>query len=88
MLSMRVAVKVKRVKACCKNRLREKLRFMEYRTFGRTGWKISEIGFGAWGIGGTEWGPPDDKTSLPAINQAIHMGVKLNNTHKNGRPHD
>ncbi len=37
---------------------------MEYRTFGRTGWQVSAIGFGAWGIGGDAWGPTDDKTSL------------------------
>ena len=29
---------------------------MEYRALGRTGWNISEIGFGAWGIGGDAWG--------------------------------
>ncbi len=29
---------------------------MQYRTLGRTGWNISEIGFGAWGIGGSDLG--------------------------------
>ncbi len=37
---------------------------MEYHTLGRTGWKASAMGFGAWGIGGDVWGPTDDKTSL------------------------
>ena len=32
---------------------------MQYRTFGRTGWQVSEIGFGAWQIGG-QWGAVDD----------------------------
>jgi len=53
---------------------------MEYRTFGRTGWKISAIGFGAWGIGGTEWGSTDDKISQAALNQAIDMGVNFIDT--------
>src|SRR6266568_1413754 len=45
---------------------------MEYRTFGRTGWNISAIGFGAWGIGG-DWGPTDDKTSLAALHRALDL---------------
>jgi creatinine amidohydrolase len=36
---------------------------MQYREFARTGWKISEIGFGAWQIGG-EWGETDDAHSI------------------------
>ena len=32
---------------------------MQYRTLGRTGWKVSTISFGAWAIGGT-WGPVED----------------------------
>ena len=36
---------------------------MQYREFGRTGWKVSAISFGAWAIGGT-WGKVDDKESL------------------------
>jgi aryl-alcohol dehydrogenase-like predicted oxidoreductase len=28
---------------------------MRFRSFGRTGWSVSEIGFGAWQLGGT-WG--------------------------------
>jgi aryl-alcohol dehydrogenase-like predicted oxidoreductase len=53
---------------------------MEYRTLGRTGWNISAIAFGAWGIGGTEWGPTDDKSSLAALNQAIDLGVNFIDT--------
>ena len=53
---------------------------MEYRTFGRTGWKVSAIGFGAWGIGGDAWGPTDDKTSLSTLNQAIDLGVNFFDT--------
>src|SRR6266702_546143 len=46
---------------------------MEYRTFGRTGWNISAIGFGAWG-------PTDDKTSLAALHRAIDLGVNFIDT--------
>jgi len=53
---------------------------MEYRTLGRTGWKISPISFGSWGIGGNEWGNTDDRTSLEALNKAIDLGVNFIDT--------
>src|SRR6266567_1865966 len=53
---------------------------MEYRPFGRTGWNISPIGFGAWGIGGRAWGPTDDNTSLAALHRAIDLGVNFIDT--------
>src|SRR5438876_2239984 len=53
---------------------------MEYRVLGRTGWKISAIGFGAWGIGGDAWGTTDDKTSLAALHKAIDLGVNFIDT--------
>src|SRR5947209_15526518 len=53
---------------------------MEYRTLGRTGWNISEIGFGSWGIGGNEWGATDDSVSLGALNRAIDLGVNFIDT--------
>ena len=49
---------------------------MEYRALGRTGWNISVIGFGSWGIGGDAWGSNDDKTSLAALHKANDLGVK------------
>src|ERR1043166_1471980 len=52
---------------------------MEYRPLGRTGWNISEIGFGAWGIGG-DWGNTDDTTSLAALHKAIDLGVNFIDT--------
>ncbi|MEZ0295561.1 MAG: aldo/keto reductase, partial [Candidatus Methylacidiphilales bacterium] len=33
---------------------------MKYRKFGRLGWDVSEIGFGAWALGGGAWGHQDD----------------------------
>ena len=53
---------------------------MEYRTLGRAGWNISVIGFGAWGIGGGDWGNTDDKTSLAALHRAIDLGVNFIDT--------
>lgn len=52
---------------------------MKYRELGHTGWKVSEISFGAWAIGGT-WGPVDDKESLDALRKALEMGVNFIDT--------
>src|SRR4029079_9757494 len=46
---------------------------MQYRELGRTGWKVSEVSFGAWAIGGA-WGSVDDKESLAALDRAIDLG--------------
>lgn len=53
---------------------------MRYRTFGRIGWKVSEIGFGAWAIGGDSWGHQDDDESLAALRQALDLGVTFIDT--------
>jgi aryl-alcohol dehydrogenase-like predicted oxidoreductase len=61
---------------------------MEYRALGRTGWNISVIGFGAWGIGGDAWGTTNDQTSLDALRRAIDLGVNFIDTadvYGNGR---
>ncbi len=52
---------------------------MDYREFGRTGWKVSSVGFGAWAIGGT-WGPVDDEESLKTLHHAIDLGVNFIDT--------
>ena len=52
---------------------------MKYRELGRTGWKVSEISFGAWAIGGT-WGAVDDKESLAALHAALDGGVNFFDT--------
>jgi aryl-alcohol dehydrogenase-like predicted oxidoreductase len=52
---------------------------MKYRALGRTGWKVSEISFGAWAIGGS-WGSVDDADSLAALNRAIDCGVNFIDT--------
>ena len=53
---------------------------MHYRELGRTGWKVSEISFGAWAIGGAAWGEVDDKESLAALHCAIDRGVNFIDT--------
>lgn len=52
---------------------------MRFRTFGRTGWKISEIGFGAWQIGG-DWGKVDDKVSIDTLHYAFEKGINFVDT--------
>jgi aryl-alcohol dehydrogenase-like predicted oxidoreductase len=62
---------------------------MNYRKLGRTGWKVSEISFGAWAIGGA-WGQVSDEESLAALNQAIDSGVNFLDTadvYGSGRSH-
>ncbi|HEV2268906.1 MAG TPA: aldo/keto reductase [Steroidobacteraceae bacterium] len=52
---------------------------MNYRKFGRIGWNVSEIGFGAWAVGG-EWGAVDDEQSIAALKRALEMGVNFFDT--------
>src|SRR5580698_6685932 len=52
---------------------------MNYRALGTTGWKVSDISFGAWAIGGS-WGNVDDGDSLAALNRAIDCGVNFIDT--------
>ena len=53
---------------------------MNYREFGRTGWKVSEMGFGAWAIGGDAWGQTDDSEAIAALKKAIDLGVNFIDT--------
>lgn len=52
---------------------------MEYRELGRTGWKVSAIGFGAWAIG-SMWGAVDDNESMRALHRAVDLGVNFIDT--------
>jgi aryl-alcohol dehydrogenase-like predicted oxidoreductase len=52
---------------------------MNYRALGRTGWKVSEISFGAWAIGGS-WGDVSDPESLAALHAALDGGVNFFDT--------
>lgn len=61
---------------------------MEYRNFGATGLRVSEVGFGAWAIGGSAnvggnqigWGPVDDQVSIRAIHAALDAGINFFDT--------
>jgi aryl-alcohol dehydrogenase-like predicted oxidoreductase len=61
---------------------------MRYRKFGKTGMEVSEIGFGAWAIGGTAsvggvaigWGASDDTVSVKAISAALDAGINFFDT--------
>ena len=53
---------------------------MRYRWLGRTGLRVSEVGFGAWAIGGAWWGPQDDGDSRLALHQALDMGCNFIDT--------
>jgi aryl-alcohol dehydrogenase-like predicted oxidoreductase len=53
---------------------------VETRPLGRTGLSVSEIGFGAWALGGTMWGGADDQASLAALARALELGVTLIDT--------
>lgn len=49
------------------------------RQFGRTGWNISEVAFGAWQLGG-QWGPVDDDASIHALLDAYEVGINFVDT--------
>ncbi|MDP9399392.1 MAG: aldo/keto reductase [Actinomycetota bacterium] len=53
---------------------------MEYRDLGRTGIRVSEVGYGAWGIGGTMWMGTDDQESLRALHRAVDLGLNFIDT--------
>jgi aryl-alcohol dehydrogenase-like predicted oxidoreductase len=53
---------------------------MRYRKLGRTGFEVSDIGYGAWGIGGKQWLGGDDDESLGALRRAIELGLNFIDT--------
>ena len=59
---------------------------MKYRTFGRAGWRVSDIGYGMWGMG--SWSGSDDAKSLEALQLAVDLGCNFFDTafaYGNGR---
>jgi len=52
---------------------------VKYRVLGKTGYKVSEVSFGGWAIGGT-WGPVNDETSMQALEEAIDQGINFFDT--------
>jgi aryl-alcohol dehydrogenase-like predicted oxidoreductase len=53
---------------------------MNYRALGRTGLKVFEIGFGAWGISKSGWIGASDDEFLKALNRSIDLGVNFIDT--------
>lgn len=53
---------------------------MEYRSLGSTGMQVSEVGFGAWAIGGDAWGPVEDDASIAAMQRALELGINFIDT--------
>jgi aryl-alcohol dehydrogenase-like predicted oxidoreductase len=51
---------------------------MNYRRFGRTGWQVSEIGYGMWGM--AEWAGSDDAESLAGLQQSVDLGCNFFDT--------
>ena len=51
---------------------------MNYRRFGRTGWQVSDIGYGMWGMGA--WTGSDDAESLAALQRSIDLGCNFFDT--------
>jgi aryl-alcohol dehydrogenase-like predicted oxidoreductase len=59
---------------------------MRYRRFGRTGWEVSEIGYGMWGMG--SWSGSSDEESLASLQHAVELGCNFFDTawvYGNGR---
>lgn len=53
---------------------------MKYRQFGKTGIQVSEIGYGAWGIGGAMWKGSEDGESMRALHKSIDLGINFIDT--------
>ena len=53
---------------------------MNHRTLGRTGLKVSEVGYGAWGIGAKQWIGATDEESTKALDRAIDLGLNFIDT--------
>lgn len=51
---------------------------MQYRTFGRTGWQVSEIGYGMWGMAG--WTGSESEEVNKALDKAVEMGCNFFDT--------
>ena len=51
---------------------------MRFRTFGRLGWRVGEVGYGMWGMGG--WSGSDDKESIASLELAASKGVNFYDT--------
>ena len=53
---------------------------MHYRKLGSTGLEVSEVGYGAWGIGKDDWLGAEDDESVQALHKAIDLGLNFIDT--------
>jgi aryl-alcohol dehydrogenase-like predicted oxidoreductase len=53
---------------------------MNYRGFGKSSFKVSEIGLGTWQLGGAEWGDVDEQSALDTLREAVNNGVNFFDT--------
>lgn len=53
---------------------------MKYRTLGRTGIRVTEVGFGGWAIGKYQWGEQNDEDSTRALEKALSLGCNFFDT--------
>jgi aryl-alcohol dehydrogenase-like predicted oxidoreductase len=53
---------------------------MKYRRFGRTGWMVSDIGYGMWSLGKDEWTGTDDQQSLESLQLSVDLGCNFFDT--------
>jgi len=51
---------------------------MRYRRFGRTGWSVSDVGYGMWGMGG--WSGSDDAESMQSLQHSVELGCNFFDT--------
>jgi aryl-alcohol dehydrogenase-like predicted oxidoreductase len=51
---------------------------MRYRSFGRTGWQVSEIGYGMWGLAG--WTGSNDEQTRESLQLAVDLGCNFFDT--------
>ena len=53
---------------------------MKNRTLGSTGYVVSELGFGGWGLGGSQWRGVDDGEARDALRAAVDRGITFFDT--------
>jgi len=53
---------------------------MNYRTLGKTGITVSQVGYGAWGIGKSGWIGASDDESIKALDRSIDLGLNFIDT--------
>ena len=53
---------------------------MKYRVFGKTNWKVSEVGLGTWQLGGMDWGDVSEKDAIEVLQKTVERGVNFFDT--------